>query len=311
MWLLSQFSTVFAATSTADIDGLSEIKDTADSVVDLANAIGEHGPLIVALAVFIVLFLAAILLLMCGNIWITKRALNKNDSKDKAEQELITKLIENALNNKTEEFKSIDKSITGKLETIEDAIKRIEDNEPKDVEHKDLVKAYIDVNMAFKDVARSAYKKLGCDRLATYVFHNGNKSLHGLPFFKMSCIHEWTQRGNSTLRGRHHVDMPLHAYSNFVETLYETGIYKSDDINDIAKKDSSMMDFVAFSETRGMYAVAIKGKENELAGFVIAEFDYVEGFEDNEERDKYVRSVIDEMIAYISPIIISGAVHNK
>ena len=315
MWLPSLHNFVFTATSTADIGDLSDINDTIDKVGQISTLLNEHGPLIVALAVFIVLFLVAILLLMLGNIWMMKRALGKSDKREEDDQALLAKLLEDVLNKKNNSDFSELKSDISRLDTMLNNFiegeqnKSVEINSP--AEHKDLVKEYIYVSMAFKDVARSAYKKLGCDRLATYVFHNGNKSLHGLPFFKMSCIHEWTQRGLATIRGRNHTEMPLHAYSNFVESLYNTGVYKADDINDNIKNDSQMVDFVAFSDARGFYAVAIKGNDDEVAGFVLAEFSHIECFEDNPERDSFVKATIDEMISYISPIVLSGAINDR
>ena len=100
-----------------------------------------------------------------------------------------------------------------------------QNNDP-DYYHKDILKSYIDINMALKDASRNCQDKINCDRLAIYVFHNGNKSFHGLPFFKMSCVHEWNRMRINSLRGKSHMNMPLHLF-DFVADLYKDGFFKN------------------------------------------------------------------------------------
>ena len=304
--LLSATTTV---TETDNIDAITNVGEMTDGVTNIAKAISEYGPLVVLMAVFLVIFLALVVLVLRSNSKMMTQIMNRQRTSDELDQKIINKFVENAL---ATQKTNHDTEVKELVEEIKEAIKLRDaseehrdpnnDNSNNDY-HKDLVGAYIDVNMAFKDASRSALNALHCDRVAIYVFHNGNKSMHGLPFFKMSCVHEWTTHGSNTLRGKSHTDMPLHLFNDFIENLWKCGVYKAEDVQKSIHEDPSLKEFIAFSNTESLYMVSIKDDEGALSGFVVAEFEQIEHFECDDRRDTQIRHIIDTMIDRVGPIV--------
>lgn len=312
--LLSATTTV---TETDNIDAITNVGEMTDGVTNIAKAISEYGPLVVLMAVFLVIFLALVVLVLRSNSKMMTQIMNRQRTSDELDQKIINKFVENAL---ATQKSNHDTEVKELVEEIKEAIKLRDaseehrdpnnDNSNNDY-HKDLVGAYIDVNMAFKDASRSALNALHCDRVAIYVFHNGNKSMHGLPFFKMSCVHEWTTHGSNTLRGKSHTDMPLHLFNDFIENLWKCGVYKAEDVQKSIHEDPSLKEFIAFSNTESLYMVSIKDDEGALSGFVVAEFEQIEHFECDDRRDTQIRHIIDTMIDRVGPIVTHQYIYRR
>lgn len=318
---------ITTSTSSGDnIDVSNEINNTINGITNLAQAIKAYGPLIVLMSIFFVIFILLVFMVIWTNKKMMNRMMKREDNSDKTDQAILNKFIENVLEAQStkdkDDIKTIADEIKESLKPIETALNNINNGnnqlldhhgigDGSDDYHKDLVGAYIDVNMAFKDASREALNALKCDRIGLYVFHNGNSSLHGLPFFKMSCIHEWTTRGGNTLRGKSHVDMPLHLFNDFIENLWKDGYYKSENVDKSIEIDPSMKEFIAFSDTKSLYMVSIKNNEGSLVGFVSAEFDKYDTFEHDKDRNDQIKAILDKMITKVSPIVSTKYVYKK
>ena len=296
-------------TTSSTEKNVSTIGDVTDSVTDLSEAISNYGVAVVIMAVFFVIFIILIILLLRSNAKMMDQIISNNNTNNQLDQKIINKFVDNALDAKglgsdsTTIIQTLSNELKESIQPLEKRINELNGDNKNNDYHKDLVGAYIDINMAFKDISRVTLTNLACDRVGIYIFHNGNKSMHGLPFFKMSCIHEWTSYGNSTLRGKSHMDMPLHLFNDFIENLYQSGVYKAENIENAIYLDPSIKEFVAFSNTKALYLVAIKDNENTLTGFVAAEFSEIDTFEHDRDRDEYVRNIIDNMVSKVAPIV--------
>lgn len=287
------------------------IDDSSQAVDTLARDINEYGVAVVIMAVFFVVFLVLVFLILKNNAKMMTQIIDRQDKSDKLEGEVLSRLVDNVLGNKSRNGK-VDSKEKSNIKTDQSVETQNTTESSIDEEvHKDLVGAYIDVNMAFKDASRLTQTALNCDRVAIYVFHNGNKSMHGLPFFKMSCIHEWTNRGSNTLRGKSHIDLPLHLFSDFVEDLWKNGIYRSENVAKSIEADASIEGFVAFSKTKALYMEAVKDDNGIIAGFVVVEFENEDTFEQDSARDAEVKSALDKMVAKVSPILMYHHMYNK
>ena len=303
-------STILTADTMPNVD----ISNAAEGVVNISEAISEYGIAIVIMAVFFVIFMILIIIMLYSNTRMINTIMNSNATSNKQDQEIISKFVDSTLESKgirTTGTNNIVDTLTHALDDrirpIEEALKQAantgNEESKKEDYHKDLVGAYIDINMAFKNISRTTMNQLGCDRIAIYVFHNGNKSMYGLPFFKMSCIHEWTSLGNNTLRGKSHMDMPLHLFNDFIENLHRYGVYKAENIDVAKEKDPSIEGFTSYSNTKAIYLVAIKNDDGIISGFVSIEFDNVDTFEKDDKRDMDIRHIVDNMISKIAPIV--------
>ena len=295
---------------TENIDG------TSDAVVSISEAISEYGPLIVIMAVFVVVFILMAVLILRNNAKMMNQLMTDKETVEETNQKMIEKFVSAALESHKNENKSNTEALLEDIKkSLEQTNKQKENDNSQDLDgedyHKDIVGAYIDVNMALKDASRKTLSVLNCQRVGVYVFHNGNNSLHGLPFFKMSCIHEWTSRGCNTLRGKSHTDMPLHLFNDFVEDLYNYGVYKSQDVSKSMIEDPSLQEFVEFSHTKALYLVAIKDADGILVGFVIAEFEDIDKFETDVARDRFIRENLNTMVFNVSQFIVNKYVYRK
>lgn len=289
----------------------SEADGAVDAVDKMSKAIIEYGPLVVLLSIFFLIFIILIVVVLRSNHRLTTQIMNRNNTNGKLEEEVIKKFVNGALSELTKD-QDIEGAIARQLKPLEDAISHMNhEHDDENDYHRDLVGAYIDVNMAFKDASRTALKDLKCDRVGIYIFHNGNESMLGLPFFKMSCIHEWTSTGTNTLRGKSHSSMPLHLFNDFIEDLWRDGVYKSENVDETIKTDPSIKEFISFSKTKSLYIMAIKNDSDAITGFVVAEFDDIETFEHNETRDSEINTILIEMIRKISPIVSNRYVFKK
>ena len=295
------------------------VDDSSNAVVNISKAISDYGPLIVIMAVFVVVFILMATLILRNNAKMMNQLMTHNETSEETNQKMIEKFVTAALENHGVHQTTDNTSVESLLKDIKDSLddqkkeKEKEDQQQPECDdyHRDIVGAYIDVNMAFKDASRKTLAILDCQRVGIYVFHNGNNSMHGLPFFKMSCIHEWTNRGCNTLRGKSHTDMPLHLFSDFVEDLYNHGVYKSQDVSKSIKEDPSLAEFIEFSHTKALYLIAIKDADGILVGFVIAEFENVDNFEEDTARDKFIRENLNAMVFNVSPFVANKYVYKR
>lgn len=305
-------------TNTISNDSMPSVEEMSTGVVNISEAISKYGAAIVIMAVFFVIFMILIVIMLLNNTRMMNQIMNSKSDSDKQEQELISKLMDNILKSGKTDSNELAKALEQSLTPLTQKIDKLAQNntEPSQEEgddyHKDIVGAYIDINMAFKDISRQTLNELGCNRVAIYIFHNGNQSMHGLPFFKMSCIHEWTNHGSNTLRGKSHSDMPLHLFNDFIEDLYKSGYYKTDDISKAMIEDNSIEEFTALSaNTKSLYLIGVKDMYGSLIGFIDAEFSEIETFETDSTRDEFVRSKLNDMMSKIAPIIGNKYIYKK
>ena len=321
-------------TSTgADVitDIASGTANSAEGLTGIAKALHDYGPLIVIFSVFILLFLGMALMILRSNSKLMDRVLNKNETSENLDQAVMQKFVEAALDKYTNSGNNSSNPNTAAIAKIESdkivsqlnnelqkATKQLADdihginrhnndsskqNEEENDYHKDIVGAYIDVNIAFKDASRHCLNSINASRIGIYVFHNGNSSICGLPFFKFSCVHEWTSNGSGTIRGKYHTDIPLQYFNDFIEDLWKNGVYKTTNIDKAIKDDPSLEEFIVYSHINALYIIGVYDVNDKLAGFIIAEFDHEEDFDTNESRDRVISDSLKEMSGKISPII--------
>lgn len=302
---------IAAATATQEASEPSETVNTMITGVGrLSNLMSEYGILVVILSVMIVIFFAFTIYLLINNSKMIKNFIDANRTNNSNVTDMLGEFVKEATNNQpiqqNDGWQEALQELKDTLKSTEQALEDMKNHKDDDGEndyHKNIVGAYIDVNMTFKDASRVALNKIGCDRVAIYTFHNGNMSMHGLPFFKMSCIHEWTKTGSPTFRGKNHTDLPLHLFNDFIEDLWKKGEYMSEDVEKSQVIDPSIKQFIAYSETKSLYISAVKNYNQIIVGFVIAEFDRIETFETDKNRYNEVKEAMDEMVVKVLPIL--------
>lgn len=313
-------SVIATATAAADSANQAEEMDTMiGGVARLSGLMSDYGILVVVLSVMIVIFFAFTIYMLINNSRMIKNFIQSNNTNNSTVTDMLGEFVRESTSGQQnannaglrEAIRELKDTLKPMSQAIEELKNKDSKNEEEEDYHKNIVGAYIDVNMTFKDASRAALNKIGCDRVAIYTFHNGNMSIHGLPFFKMSCIHEWTKTGASTFRGKSHTDLPLHLFSDFIEDLWKNGEYMSEDVEKSQVIDPSIKEFIAYSETKSLYIKAVKNYDDIITGFIIAEFDHVETFEHDQKRYDEVKEAMDEMSTKVLPILGSKYVYKN
>lgn len=293
--LLTAATTTLSSTQQTSDFNTGDVTGVVDGVVNISDAISKNGPVIVICAVFIVLFILVFLLFLKINNDMFRNMINQMNTKNQENADITQKLLNHFLDNEDEEDENDESKEDKEKEDPHD------DSSKKKHNSKDLVGLYIDYTTAFKRESNRIIGNLRCNRVAVYVFHNGNQTLYGLPFIKMSCVYEDTMKGSMTLRGRTHVNLPLHLFNDFVQYLYRDGEF-SGNITDVEIQDNSIREFLAYSEAKAIFMKAIKKEDGSLAGFTVCEFDKEIDFADREIYNK-IKNEIKDMNTAIRYIV--------
>lgn len=287
--------TALSSTSSEVSDNVS---NTIDQVGNTASLINQYGPTVVILAVFLLIFISIMAFILRSNHNMNKQMLESQQSAATAQQKMMQDMFDTCM--------SLIKKENSKDDDEED---EEEETKPK---KKKIVSAYIDSSLAFKDASRIAIGKIKCERIAIYLFHNGNHTPYGYPFAKMSCVHEWTIRGSNTVRGTTHVNIPLYAFSTIVESLSKDGEFVVGNIYEhgLISADEQVFQFISGSTIRALFALGIKDKDGDLAAFTIAEFKDPQDFS-AEETYKNVKDALTMMDESIYSIIVNDDFRNS
>lgn len=293
----------FAALAVTALNSTSSevsdnVSNTIDQVGNAASLINQYGPTVVILAVFLLIFISIMAFILRSNHNMNKQMLESQQSAATAQQKMMQDMFDTCM--------SLIKKETSK-DDDEDGDE--EETKPK---KKKIVSAYIDSSLAFKDASRIAIGKIKCERIAIYLFHNGNHTPYGYPFAKMSCVHEWTIRGSNTVRGTTHVNIPLYAFSTIVESLSKDGEFVVGNIYEhgLISADEQVFQFISGSTIRALFALGIKDKDGDLAAFTIAEFKDPQDFS-AEETYKNVKDALTMMDESIYSIIVNDDFRNS
>lgn len=260
--------------STQDAESLTQTVKDIDS---LSGTISNYGPLIVICSAFILTFFLMFLMFM---------RIFKN---------MTDKLLIDSSNNDEH------KTATGDHDTYGDDENHIYKHDP--------LEAFIQHSLAFKGATKVAMERLAehniedCDRIAIYVFHNGNKSLYGLPFIKISCIHEETRTGMNTIRGRDHKNLPLNLFDDIVNIIYEKKEFACD-ADDEFWENGKLQEFIEGSKTKALFIDAIVTDDDQIAGFISCEFSKTIDVHDEYKHNK-IKEILQDLNRSIRYIILN------
>ena len=198
---------VMLATGVAGTTKSSTISDSStivDGVTKLADSINSNGALVTICAVFILFFI----LLIIGSVSLVVKLAKKNESNANTTIEGYNKVMSLMSSVLAE---SLAVRSNENIQHVQSPEKK-EEIEKKNEHITNILGMAVDESILYKGAAERVIEKLNCDRVAIYVFHNGNASGYGLPFVKMSCIYENTKDGMHTRRARD-ANVPLHVFA--------------------------------------------------------------------------------------------------
>lgn len=251
------------------MSNVEKVGDVTDQICTISESISKYGFTAVTAAVAILVFICVILVMMKNHKLQIEKTLEANDSMMKSIVDQNNELIT---------------TLTRKLEANDDT-------------HSKFIETYLDINIGLKSICKNIMSKINAERVAIYVFHNGNKSSHGLPFFKLSCIGEWAKQRNLANRSSQ-TDIPLYLFTDIVEMLYkERSIFIKDD------DTTENISIIGVHEGRSITIYGIVDEYDNLAGFTLLEFDKDTDFNNIGIIDK-IKESMEDIGKTISDIII-------
>ena len=318
MWIQSLYGTITSDEVTSPVGSPSE---SIDSAIKLAEALDKYGPFLVGIAIaitiFMIVIIAVIVIFLYDKICNSKKGERIFGFSEKIVETAMANYFEK--NNKAEnsdqlvavndkETRSFVVQCMEKLDFITNKLDTLKSSQKTEVVNKDRLKNYWKARDEFTNASKACLSVLGCIRVSIYVFHNGNKSLYGFPFFKITCVYDLTNNGSKSFASKNHVDCPLNIYG-FVADLYSQGTYINYDIEETRKEtetnhvdDRGILTFLKYSKTRSIYMEAIKTDEDALCGFVTIEFDTAHDPTDD-MNNSYIIRTMESYIKAIKPII--------
>lgn len=164
--------------------------------------------------------------------------------------------------------------------------------------NKNLMSVFIKLRSSIKENCITAMNKIGSDRIAIYLFHNGTHSTHGISFFKMSCICEKVAVG-SGVRERmiEHTNIPINLFDDMIEKLITNDRYII--MNNEETQATSHKLFISSDKIKYTQIITIYDINNNMLGFVAAEMDKIYS---KDEVDKE-REVLNELVKQLVPVL--------
>lgn len=180
---------------------MSSVNESTEPIINIAGSIHEFGILIVIAALMIVVFMIIMTVFIRNTNNSTQSTIDQNN-------QFVQQLI--AQNN----------DLIEKLSELTETNKELVTYTAEPYDKKNLVDIFLELNHVLKGTCKNAQETLKAGRVAVYVFHNGAVSSHGLPFFKLSCVSEWINRGSGfNVKIHEETNLPLTIFSSVVEEV--------------------------------------------------------------------------------------------
>ena len=241
------------------------------------------------LILFGIMLIMAVVLILIINIYMQKRFIDAMKNQYTQDNIVIKEHYDQSNKRLVEDVLKITKL----TKAIDEKIK-IEDEEPE----KDLFKTFTNLRNSIKDNFTQTMTTIKADRIAIYLFHNGNESTHGIKFFKMSCICEKVAIGSGVKeQSIDQSNIPINLFDDMISQLIDHGKYII--IRDDNLINSNHRIFISAKKIKYSQAVAIFDKSNNILGFVLAEMD--QEYDKNRASKELIS--IKELIDKIVPIL--------
>lgn len=318
MWIQSLYATITS-------DGITPIEspsEAIDSAIKLAEALDKYGPFLTCIGILCVIFvfviITTIIVFLYDKICNSKKGERIFGFSEQIVQNAMQKFFQkNSSENPDQQVVSINDEKTRslvdqcvkKLDIITTNLEAFKPMQKPEV-NKDRLKNYWKARDEFNNASKTCLSILECTRVSIYVFHNGNKSLYGFPFFKITCIYDLTSASTKSFASKNHVNCPLNIYG-FVGDLYTEGTYVNYNIEETRKAnkeknidDKGILTFLEFSNTESVYMKAITTDDDKeaLCGFAAVEFNNPHKPDDT-INNNYIMKTMDNYIKTIKPII--------
>lgn len=133
-------------------------------------------------------------------------------------------------------------------------------------------------NFYIKDILRYTLNTIKASRIMVVLYHNGEHSIGGYSFTKMSCVQEVTSSKPDS-RGqiipsviRDFVNIPISAYSFITRTLFDKGSFTIKKVKDLKLTNNSTYEEFKRHKAKSVRFFPLVDFEGHIFGFICFEF---------------------------------------
>ena len=215
------------------------VSTSVDDILKLSEMMERAGVAVVVIAVFLVIILISV-------ITFIGVAVNGNKRRETQYETLLREVTEQ--NNK----------FIGML---------IDNNNANN--QSGLFKVSVECGALIEEHLKHLYHVTKADRVALYVFHNGQRMLNGGHLLKMSCLNEYSL-SEKLLYSYRHKDTPISQISVVCNALLEKGCWSCTDTSTI--EDPSLKQWVRAFGYKSVFIKGVFNTHGEVIGFASAEY---------------------------------------
>ena len=218
---------------------------------------------------------------------------NDNINKMFNKQNTILDTLEHELNSSI-------KTLTNLLNYNSSLIKHEYNTTQEETSYKSLFDLFYKIKkITSNDLYENMVNIKAC-RLAIYLFHNGTKTPHGINFLKMSCIGDRTLIGSGVKEKIiSHSSLAVNLFDKMINDLFDSGrslIIR----NDPNIEDSFSSEFLSAEKIQYSQAVCIYDHDNNILGFLLAEFDHLYNKSVSDEEYGVLKDYANKLIPIFS-----------
>ena len=130
------------------------------------------------------------------------------------------------------------------------------------------------INEYLDDILSCLLEKTGAQRAFIFSYHNGEKSIDGRGFQKMTCTNERTVSWVSPIMGDCQ-NLQRAMLSSIYKTLISNDTYFIKDIDELREKDSVAYDFIRKHGTKSIFLHSLKREDGLVSGFIGIEYVHI------------------------------------
>lgn len=223
----------------------SDVSKSVDDVVRLSETMERAGVAIVVVAVFLVIILISVIAFIGVSFRRIKSREKEQENRESQFETLLRETMEQ--NNKFVEM-------------------MINNNSNS---QSGLFKVSVECGALIEEHLKHLYHVTKADRVALYVFHNGQRMLNGGHLLKMSCLNEYSL-SEKLLYSYRHKDTPISQISVVCNALLEKGCWTCEDTSTV--EDPSLKQWIKAFGYKSVFIKGVFNTHGEVIGFASAEY---------------------------------------
>lgn len=218
-----------------------DVSTGVDDIIKMSEMMEKAGVAIGVVAVFLIIILVSVIVFI--GVYV-----RRNRKREDQYESLLRETME-------QNSKFVDNIIT-----------KLNDTKP---DQNGLFKVSVECGTLIEEHLKYLYNRTKADRVAVYVFHNGQRMLNGGHLLKCSCLNEYSL-SEKYLYAFRHKDTPISQLSPICNSLLEKGCYTCPDTSTI--EDPQLKRWVNVYGYKSIFVKAIFNTHGEVIGFVATEF---------------------------------------